>query len=301
MFEKTAAMFLYCVSPVHMGAGSATGVIDNPIQREVHTGHPSFAGSGLKGAVRHGFEALGGNPARADQLFGPAPGASDLHAGAVSFGDAQLLLFPVRARRQGYVYATCPTALARAARMLALAGVAVDWAVPEVAEGECAVTETGLGQLANEDGDVHLEVFQYRARADAGVAATARWLADQALPGGAAFEHFREKLARDIVVLSDTDLDYFSRNATVVEPHVRIDPRTGTASEGGLFYTENLPPEALLVAPVMASGDRSGRDEMDADQVFGQLRTALDGGQLQVGGDATTGRGLVSVRVVEGE
>ena len=40
MFEKTAAVFLYAVSPVHMGAGSAVGVIDNPIQRERHTGPP---------------------------------------------------------------------------------------------------------------------------------------------------------------------------------------------------------------------------------------------------------------------
>jgi CRISPR/Cas system CMR subunit Cmr4 (Cas7 group RAMP superfamily) len=41
-----------------MGAGSAVGVIDNPIQRERHTGHPCFAGSGIKGAMRHGFEAI---------------------------------------------------------------------------------------------------------------------------------------------------------------------------------------------------------------------------------------------------
>ncbi len=43
MFEKQAALFLYAVSPVHMGAGTATGLIDNPIQRERHTRHPTFA------------------------------------------------------------------------------------------------------------------------------------------------------------------------------------------------------------------------------------------------------------------
>lgn len=301
MFEKTAAMFLYSVSPVHMGAGTATGVIDNPIQREVHTGHPSFAGSGIKGAVRHGFEAMGGNAQYADQLFGPAPGEGDLHAGAVSFGDAQLLIFPVRARRQGYVYATSPGAVARAARVLALAGVPVEWNVPAPADGECAVTEAGLEALATVDGELHLEVFEYRAKAEPGLAALAAWLAEQALPADSAFGFFREKLARDLVVLSDTDLDYFSRNATVVEPHVRIDPKTGTAADGGLFYTENLPPEALMVAPVMASADRSGRGELDAEQALGQLRTALDAGKLQIGGDATTGRGLVTVRLVEGQ
>ncbi len=53
MLEAQQLVFYTCVSPVHMGAGQAVGAIDNPIQREVHTGHPLIAGSSLKGAVRH--------------------------------------------------------------------------------------------------------------------------------------------------------------------------------------------------------------------------------------------------------
>ena len=98
MFEKHAAVFLYAVSPVHMGAGSAIGVIDNPIQREKHTGHPCFAGSGIKGAVRHGFTAIGGDEKLIDGLFGPDSNSGELHAGAVSFGDAQLVALPVPSR-----------------------------------------------------------------------------------------------------------------------------------------------------------------------------------------------------------
>jgi hypothetical protein len=37
MLERQASVFLYAVSPVHVGAGQAIGVIDNPIQREKHT------------------------------------------------------------------------------------------------------------------------------------------------------------------------------------------------------------------------------------------------------------------------
>ncbi|HEX9755049.1 MAG TPA: type III-B CRISPR module RAMP protein Cmr4, partial [Gemmatimonadales bacterium] len=111
----------------------------NPIQRERHTGHPCFAGSGIKGAVRHGFEALGGDRALIDALFGPEAGASDLHAGAVSFGDAQIVAFPVRSLRNGYVYATCPQALARAQRLLALVGVRAEWAIPQPPAGACVL------------------------------------------------------------------------------------------------------------------------------------------------------------------
>lgn len=302
MYEKTATLFLYSVSPVHMGAGTATGLIDNPIQREVHTDHPSFAGSGLKGAVRHAFAALGGDAGLADQLFGPREG--ELHAGAVSFGDGQLVALPVRSRRQGYVYATSPQALGRLRRLLTMAGVRPDWDVPtlpadDAARGAALVTESGQAALTSGDGHLHLEVFEFAATPSADVEAIGRWLADHAL-GGEHGEYFRDKLARDLVVLDDTDLDHFSRNAMVVEPHVRIDENTGAAANTGLFYTENLPPETLMAAPLMASAERTSAREMDAANVMGQMRTALHDNMLQIGGDATTGRGLVTTRLLEG-
>ena len=299
MFTKNAALFLYAVSPVHMGAGSATGVIDNPIQREVHTGHPSFAGSGIKGAVRHGFQALGGDVDRADALFGPLEG--NLHAGAVSFGDAQLVLFPVRSRRQGYVYATCPLALSRLQRLLALAEVPTDWDVPSVKQGDCLITESGRQSLLAEGDRLHLEVFEYAATAEPGVQAIGEWVAVHALRGEEVGPYFRSKVTRDLVLLSDSDFDYFATNATLVEPHVRINPETGTAAETGLFYAENLPPESLMVAPLMASAERSrSKERMDSDEVMQQMHTALQDSLLQIGGDATTGRGLVMTRLVEG-
>ena len=147
MFEKHAALFLYAVSPVHMGAGQAVGVIDNPIQRERHTGHPCFAGSGIKGAVRHGFTAIGGDATLIDRLFGPDAGSSELHAGAVSFGDAQLVALPVRSLKNGYVYATCPQALSRAQRLLGLIGVKADWPALAVAEGGCLLVNPAYSSI----------------------------------------------------------------------------------------------------------------------------------------------------------
>jgi CRISPR-associated protein Cmr4 len=299
MFQKHAAVFLYAVSPVHMGAGQAIGVIDNPIQRERHTGHPCFAGSGIKGAVRHGFEALGGDKTLIDRLFGPEAGASELHAGAVSFGDAQTVCLPVRSLKGGYVYATCPQALSRAQRLLGLIGITANWpALPAVGEGECLVANPAL--LSGDK--LHLEAFEYTARVSEPLAAIGDDLGSRALPADGAYAYFRSKLTTDLVVLSDTDFAYFAQNAMLVEPHVRIDADTGTASDGGLFYTENLPPESLLVAPLLASQIRTGRkdDHEDAVSVMAKIRNVIDGRLLQIGGDATTGRGLVMARVVEG-
>jgi len=302
MYEKHAALFLYAISPVHMGAGQAIGVIDNPIQRERHTKHPSFAGSGIKGAVRHGWKALGGTDEYLARILGPESGSSELHAGAVSFGDAQTVCLPIRSLRGGFVYATCPQALARAQRLLNTVGTKADWPSLNVEEGDCLIANPDL--LAGDQKDkLHLEAFEYTAKASEPLAALATDLASRALPEGDAYSFFRDKLKTDLVVLSDTDFAYFSENAMLVEPHVRINAETGTADDGGLFYTENLPPEALMIAPLMASQTRSGKKEekLEAEHVMLKIKGVVDGKLLQIGGDATTGRGLVVARVEEGK
>jgi CRISPR-associated protein Cmr4 len=312
MFEKHAAVFLYAVSPVHMGAGQAIGVIDNPIQRERHTEHPCFAGSGIKGAVRHAWKAREGNDTLLTKILGPEPQPKDgnLYAGAVSFGDAQLVVFPVRSLKGGYVYATCPQALARAQRLLGLVGAKPAWpALPAVEEGKCLVANPALLAERKIEGQptkvLHLEAFEYEAQENESTAVKAIGtdLAARALPAGEGYTFFANKLSTDLVVLSDTDFAYFARNAMLVEPHVRINEKTGTADDGGLFYTENLPPESLLVAPMLVSRTRTGKadDHLDAVAVMAQIRAVIDGKLLQIGGDATTGRGLVAARIVEGE
>ena len=297
MFEKTAVVFLYAVSPVHMGAGQAVDVIDNPIQRERHTQHPCFAGSGIKGAVRHSYAALGGSEADMALLLGPDSGSSQLHAGALSFGDAQMLALPVRSLKGGYVYATCPQALARAQRLLTLTGATANWPTVSVDDGACLTINPAL--LSNDK--LHLEAFEYTAKPSDALKQIAADIAQRALPEDNAYQFFRNKLANDLVLLSDTDFGYFAKNAMLVEPHVRINHETGTADDGGLFYTENLPPESLLIAPLMASQTRSGKKEehLQAQEVFAKIRPLLHGKLLQIGGDATTGRGLV-VATLEG-
>src|SRR5690625_2034009 len=231
MFEKQAAVFLYAISPVHMGSGQAVDVIDNPIQRERHTGHPSFAGSGLKGALRHSYINLGGDPDFINHLLGPAPdggegGATALHAGAVSIGDAQLVALPIRSLRGSYVYATSGEAIARALRLLKLAELDINWPVFSVSKNQALVSNE---QQLSDGKKLHLEAFEYQAQVDDALRDLAKQLADLALPDKPGHAFFREKISNDLIVLSDSDFSYFAQNAMVVEPHVRIDPVTGSA------------------------------------------------------------------------
>jgi len=291
VFTKERVVFIYTVSPLHMGAGTALGLIDNPIQREVHTDWPSMAGSGIKGAIRHALAADSGwkNGSLA-AIFGPEPRpGAGLYAGAISFTDAQIVCFPVRSLKRAYVYASCPAALARLKRLMH-----ATWEVPNVMEQDAWIANDELKQGEH----LILESLAFNAKKQELVRLIAEDLATKALPEG----FFAEKLATDFAILSDTDFTYFVKNSTLIEPHVCIDDNTGTAKSGGLFYTENLPPETLMVSLAMASQVRDGKTKMDAAAVIKEISEMLDGGHngsqiWQFGGDTTTGRGLVMLRL----
>ena len=129
-----------------MGSGQALGLIDNPIQREVHTGWPIFARFGIKGAVRHQMHTLKWTQDKLNEIFGPESSGDTGYAGAVSFTDAQLVAFPVRSLKRGYVYATCPTALARARRILEIARAKPEWTTSDIAEGVAFIGNEDLKQ-----------------------------------------------------------------------------------------------------------------------------------------------------------
>jgi CRISPR-associated protein Cmr4 len=314
MFEEKRALFVYCVSPVHMGAGTAIGVIDNPIQRERHTDFPILAGSGLKGAIRHELNARSQSDGKELVLtiFGPEPergGSESTYAGAVSFSDAHIVLFPVRSIKEAFVYVTSPTVIARTLRTLNLAGINPNpkWEIPAVEADHCLTSNKSL--LAGNK-RLPLESFDFKAEEDKRVKNIAEWVAQNALPADQnGYNYFRNKIGKDLVILSDEDFGYFVRNATLVEPHVRISDTSGTAEERGLFYTENLPPETLLLTILMASRERRGNGGKSARDVIetivhgkGETRIlpGLDGLMVQIGGDATTGRGQVVLKAVEG-
>lgn len=243
MFTHHQPLFIYAISPVHMGAGTALGLIDNPIAREVHSQHPVLAGSGLKGAIRHNLWAAqpvadkSDKDSKLNRYFGSESQADKPHAGAVSLSDAQLLLFPVRSARNGFVYATSPLALGRARRLL---GDRVPWQLPRVEPGHCRLS-------AGDAGKCLIDVFEFEARVCEHTREIADWLAGHALPDSESYRFFADKLRQDLVVMSDDDFGFYVKNATSVEPHVRIDNDSGTAEKGGLFYTENLPPESLFI------------------------------------------------------
>lgn len=307
MYDRSLLMFVYASAPVHFGAGVSLGAVDLAIQRERHTAYPMAQGSGLKGALRHhvGLQATNEADRREITLvFGPDgkdEGRPSDHAGAVAFGDGRLLLFPVRSLAGTFAYCTSELALGRLRRDAELAGVEASWTVPTGPAPDRVFVPGGSGLVIDgSDRKVVLEDFDLVAEERVEAAQAATWIAERALPDGPAFSHFRDRVKRNLAIVNEDLFRHLVQTATVVEPHVRINDDTGTADDGGFFYAEHLPPDSLLWSLVGVGAARARGDVEEgwksAGRVERYVREAFNQRPLQVGAEATTGRGLVHVR-----
>lgn len=318
MFTDHTAFFLYAESSVHVGSGQSLGTVDLAIQRESYTQYPVVPASGLKGALRHWFATTGrdatGEAAEASStdaadteaadteathtaVFGPDTANAGDHAGAVAVSDARLLLFPMRSMRGVFAWVTCPALLHRYKRDMASIDAAPSWSVPSMPTQENTLLAAPSTPLAS-TGKVMLDEYVFYNREEAAVATIGADLAATALPQGDSYAYWRERLETNLVIVDDETFRDFTLHSTEVQARIKIDDETGTTSgpTGNLFYQENLPPESLFYAMAFAHDDLSGQlgDAGGAADLLDYLRS-LDGHRLQIGGDATIGKGITSV------
>jgi CRISPR-associated protein Cmr4 len=308
MFKEARIMFLYTETSLHCGSGSSLGVVDLPIQREKYTEYPVCQASGVKGAVREWFEtrsdAVDDGMKKLAYTFGPdfSRREGEAFAGAASFTDARLLLFPVRSLNNVFAYTTSPLALSRLRRDLETAGYdTISWVPP--AKGDGTATRVQGSSLAGAGGKIVLEEYAIDSREDEKAAEIARFIGDNAIPAGNEYDFWRNKVKADLVVLPDDVFRDFVKQSTEVQARVRINDDTKTVAKGALFYEEALPSDALLYSIVMAHdpacdtdkrphGLKTGRDVME-------LLLSMSGQRLQFGGDVTIGRGIVNLRFLD--
>jgi len=301
MFDRAAILFLYTEIPLHAGSGTSLGIVDLPIQRERTTGYPMIQASGLKGCLR---DAANGDPQKVDIVFGPDTQRASDYAGALSVGDARILLFPVRSLMGVFAWVTSQNVLARFKREAEMAGLSVSWEPigPEPTDERTAFVANESMVVANEK--VVLEEFAFTAQKKEDVKAIAKWLKDKALPAGDEYAYWRDSLDKRLVILPESAFRDFVQLSTEVIARVRIDDIKKTVERGALWTEEHLPSETLLYATLFASKPRIPNppaELQDAQAVLHFVKGAIDGQRLRLGGDATVGRGIVKVRFVEGQ
>lgn len=303
MFSKRLSCLcaFYCISPLHAGSGQATGAVDLPIQRERHTGWPHVQASGVKGAFRHWFQRYyenNGAPSAdkddqafklTNRIFGADETGEDLvgQAGAVVFSDARLLAFPVRSSIAPFVWVTCPAALDRLQRDLQL--VDMQLAIPRVKLTKDDSYLCVNGALSQ---DIVLE--------DLAVSCDEAGYKEEIAQLQKAFHRIAPDLER-LVLVSDQHFSFLVRTATEVQPQIRINAATGTADEGSLRYQELLPADSFLYSVVFFDAERvedrsKQEDAVLAAEAIKDYVTKAVSTHIQMGGDATLGRGLMKVK-----
>lgn len=230
MFESHDMLYLYVETPLHAGMGSTVGVVDLPIQRERVTHYPCVPGPGLKGALR-----AEGELAQAEMIadvFGPDTKNARDHAGAVSFGDAKLLLFPVRSLRGVFVWTTSVAVLSRYARDLAAVGIKGFPEIPDAPGPSKASASDWKAISAGDKAVLEEYCFSHSLAGDTATRSIAEWLATNALSTGTEYGHFRTELMRRLVVLSEDEFRDFTQFATEVVTRVHLDLETKTVKPG---------------------------------------------------------------------
>jgi len=306
MFKEAGIMFIYTESSLHCGSGTSLGVIDLPIQREKYTDYPVCQASGIKGVVREWFETnkrTNGDRDKIRYAFGPDfnRGEGEAHAGAATFTDGRLLLFPVRSLNGVFAYTTSRFALSRFIRDMQMTGKKIDWKLPDESKDKII----GVADSKVKDNNkVVLEEYTFDFQEDDGVKAIAEWIAEKAVPGGEEYGFWKEKVKKDLLILPEDAFRDFVKLSTEVQARIRINNETKTVDKGALFYEEALPCDSLLYSVVMAhdpacDSDKRPEGLKNSNDVMTFL-SEINTKRLQFGGDTTIGRGIVNIKFLGG-
>ena len=329
MFKKSKPFFIIAETPLHPGSGGeVTGLVDLPIQRERHTNFPKIEASGLKGCIREAFKDL--NPditingqkikpkeeisykednkeKKTDYLsliFGPED-TEEAHAGALAFTDARILLFPVKSLKGVFAWVTCPMVLERFKEDLGLAKI-----IDDSLNVDFSTLINTLPQQTNIsiESKVVLEEYTFDVKEDENTLKIAKNLADKIFPNDT-YKFWREKLEKDLVVLSDDDFEQFVTSSTEIITRTRIDDVTGTVKSGALWTEEYLPQDTILYSIAMASPVRVEKDEVkqvfkaetpdeEAEKVLQFFELGIPE-VIRIGGNQTIGKGIAKIQILK--
>jgi len=307
MSRTAMLMSLSALTPVHVGGSNKLGIIDLPIQREVHTSFPKIEASGLKGSIRHSLA----KDVDLDILFGPENPKTDHYASALSFSDARILFFPVKSLKGIFAWVTCPMVLERFIEDLKLILVSAPGETEKIkvlkqvssflrkSEEEARITQESILEVDRKSSKVVLEEYLYEVVKDPVnedgftkfVELIQMLLPDIGMP--------KDSLMKRAILIPDAHFTDFVNQSTEVATRIKIDSKTGTVTEGALFNEEYLPSESILYSIVFADAIRAGR-EYDQRDAVEEIREKLNKKRIfQIGANMTLGKGFVASKLVK--
>ncbi|MDT7908101.1 MAG: type III-B CRISPR module RAMP protein Cmr4 [Candidatus Calescibacterium sp.] len=294
MYKKSAVLTFYAETPIHMGSGQSVSYVDLPIQRERHTSFPVLWSSGIKGVIRDLASRVWNDKDKVETIFGPEDGGSDF-ASCISITDAKILLYPVRSVKGVFAWITCPFVLRRFKEDLKAVGINLSVQIFDVSDDK-KVLVSNSSALRIDNNQVALEEFVFKAEVKNEVKELADFLKN--------FVHQNDlttDLRNHLAIVSDNVFKDFVNYAVEIRTRIRIDQTKGTVKEGALFSEELIPSESVFYSILFFKDSFKPGSNMDAQKVFSEINSLLsDNSILQLGGDETTGKGFVRVKVFNG-
>lgn len=311
-------LFINLIDPLHNGAGQGLGPIDRPVIRERTTGFPLIQPTSLKGALRGYYDKKWANepngPNKVVALFGPESGKGESHAGAISFGEGQLLAFPVRSLKGCFIWATSPLILHRFAQKMELAEIPFPQLTrllptlynitqPLICQGSENLLLMGEGPSRS----LLLEEFSFNFTSSPELKIFADEMAGKVFPKKlndlkAQPSYLSKIFKQKLVVLPEDIFGHFAQHALEVTPNIAIG-NNGVTTTGSLRYTEYAPRESifysLLLHEKAASPGKYSYDPAilgldEESKVKSSFEASLPG-KIQIGGDETVGKGQVEL------
>lgn len=288
----TKLISLQAITFLHPGTGQNTGVVDLPIQREVHTDFPMYASSGFKGSLRDKAEQLWGkNDEKVTLTFGASTEENQDApvAGAMAITDARILAFPVRSLQQVFTWVICPMIIRRLIRDAKLIGQSIT-ELPDLNSSPTNETawKTSESKLSS---PLVLEEMAYQCEVKSDVNKIAKFISSM-LNDDSGFDESR------LIILSDEDFKYHVKYGTQVSARIKLNEHKTTGDGGNLWYEETLPPETILYAFALCHKPRQDSDTLRHPQdIVNCLQELSSDSYLQIGGNETVGQGWCSLKL----
>ena len=301
MFKQAKVFYIHTISPMHVGSGSDLGIVVMPIQREGHTGFPKIEGSSLKGSIREAFEnknktnltnllkiymTFGYDNTNVEHLLPAVKTAFEDNqefAGALGFSDARILLFPIKSAKGIFAWITCPSVLDRFVNDLKISKNEQTFEIKEN-------TITENSKINIDENSVILEEYQISITKDENTQEIAEFLSK---------ELNNKEIEEKLIILDDNDFKDFITLSTEVITRTKINNQTGVVKDGALFTEEYLPSETImyslaLASPIMAKDITQIQNLKTDDEVMSFFTSTIPP-TIQIGGNATIGKGIVSI------
>lgn len=310
-------LFMDAITPVHNGAGEGLGIIDRPIIRERTTKFPFIQASSIKGTLRDEYFFVKLNSdlqkkEKVEAIFGPEQG--DLHSGAISFGDGNLLCFPVRSLYGCFVWATSPFLLYRFGRILEISRNINSFPNLKALLSNARLHSGMTDVLINPESDdlllvgkkpaqgqqdtrkIVLEEFPRSVYPLNEVKNCADEIAGKVFASQSS-SFLKTEFVKKFVIFPEDTFRYFITYATEIVSNIKIDDETGTSKEG-LRYTEYLPSETILYCIIGFEKARRKDAQtlgLDTPAAVKKLFVNNKPERIQIGADETKGKGFVEL------